>query len=214
MRKLIFATGEFYHIFNRGVDKRKIFLKRGHYVRFVETLKRILKTGSATPGLLKPDKSLALYGKLNFVCYCLMPNHYHFLLRQREEDGITEFMHKLSTSYTKYFNLANKRTGRLFGFTFKAVHVESDEQLLHLSRYVHLNPLIGKLTSNLKRYSWSSYPEYINAGKDGFCRKEEILGFYPGRSRYKDYQRFVLNNADYAKRLHEIASVTIDDSGN
>src|SRR3972149_7955679 len=112
MRKIIFGNGEFYHIFNRGVDKRKIFLRYGHYRRFLETVKNLLTRGTAQAGIVT-RQSLAFSGKLSFLCYCLMPNHYHLLLKQSEDKAISEFMHGLNTSYTKYFNLNSERTGRL-----------------------------------------------------------------------------------------------------
>jgi len=211
MRSVRFASGEFYHLFNRGVDKRKIFLRRSHYKRFVETIRRLLQTGSATPGPIPLDKKKALKSKLNFTCYCLMPNHYHVLVRQLDENGITEFMHKLNTSYTKYFNFAHKRTGRLFEYTFQAVHIKTDEQLLHVSRYIHLNPIVGNITRSLRGYSFSSYPEYLGLVRDGLCRSEEILGFFREGSAKKAYQRFVMDQADYAKRLHEIEKLTFDE---
>jgi putative transposase len=176
----------------------------------VETIRRLLKAGSATPGPIPLDAKKALKNKLNVVCYCLMPNHYHVLVRQIDENGITEFMHKLNTSYTKYFNIAHKRTGRLFEYTFKAVHVETDEQLLHLSRYIHLNPLIGDITKSLREYSFSSYPEYLGLVRLGFCRTEEILGFYRMGSAQRAYERFVMDQADYAKKLHELKKHIFD----
>jgi len=210
MRSIIFATGEFYHIFNRGVDRRKIFLRQGHYARFVATTKRLMKTGSATAGKLRLGKQTPLKKKLDIICYCLMPNHYHFLVRQTKESGLTEFMHKLDTSYTKYFNVVGKRTGRLFEYTFKAIRVENDEQLLHLSRYIHLNPLIGNITTDLRGYSWSSYPDYVGLVENGFCLKDEIFGFYPKKRALKDYIRFVLDQVGYARRLHEIQALTFE----
>ncbi len=143
------------------------------------------------------------------ICYCLMPNHFHFLLRQKEENGITEFISKLSNSYTRYFNVKNKRVGPLFQGEFKSVYVESNEQLLHLSRYIHLNPLIGYVTKYLKTYRWSSYPEYLGLAK-GICSKDEVLGQFKS---VKDYEQFVMDQVDYARALDFTKHMLLDAEG-
>ena len=93
--------------------------------------------------------------------YCLMPNHFHILLQQLQDNGISTFVRKLLNSYTRYFNTKNERIGPLFQGQFKAVRVESDEQLLHLTRYIHLNPLVGYVVKDLRNFEWSSYLDYI-----------------------------------------------------
>lgn len=213
MRKIVFANGEYYHIYNRGVDKRKVFLRRGHYIRFLQTIHNLLTTGESHPNpilLEKYDQSLAFAGKLSFICYCLMPNHYHFLIRQLQDHAISDFMHHLNTSYTKYFNFNNERTGRLFEYTFKAIHVETEEQLLHLSRYIHLNPLMANLTNDLKKYPWSSYPDYIGIRNGKLCRKEEILQLLSSRNAEEAYEQFVLDQADYARTLKQLEKLALD----
>lgn len=213
MRKISFVNNQYYHIYNRGVDKRRVFLRQGEYIRFLLTIKSLLKTGTARQNLIASEDS-AFSKKLSFISYCLMPNHYHFLLKQKEENGISDFMHSLNTSYTKYFNVDHKRTGRLFEYTFKAVHVETDEQLVHLSRYIHLNPLIGGLTKKLDHYKWSSYPDFIGKRNGTICKKEVILDFF--NNDKKKYEQFVLDNIDYAKTLKKIqklAAEEIDISG-
>jgi len=209
MRKVVFANEEYYHIYNRGVDKRKIFMRRGHYIRFAETLHNLLTTGNASPKILS-SQSLAFNKKLSFISYCLMPNHYHFLVKQLEDNAISNFMHNLNTSYTKYFNLNNQRTGRLFEYTFKAVHVESEEQLLHVSRYIHLNPIIANLVTNPNKYSWSSYPDFIGIRNGILCEREAILSFFPKLNREKAYEQFVLDQIEYAQTLKEIQKITLD----
>lgn len=94
-----------------------------------------------------------------------MPNHFHLLLQQIRDGGITEFISKLTNSYTRYFNIRNKRIGPLFQGEFKAVHVETDEQLIHLSRYIHLNPIVSYITKKLESYQWFSYLEYLGRAK-------------------------------------------------
>jgi len=201
MRPLQFVSNGYYHIFNRGVDKRRIFLRYGHYTRFIHSIRALLDTGSATEPSLK-NQGLALKYKIDILCYCLMPNHYHFLLRQIRKNGITEFMHHLNTSYTMYFNKNNDRIGRLFEYTFKAKEIDSDEQLLHVSRYIHLNPLIGNIVKDLSLYPWSSYLEYIGEREETFCQKEIILSHFGNDP--KKYEMFVNNQIAYATLLHQI----------
>jgi putative transposase len=200
MRTISLAQDEVYHVFNRGVDKRKIFPHRCDYVRFVRTMHNVLFFGTATVKKPLLQKEIIPH-PVDILAYCLMPNHYHLLLRSKTTDGITSFMHKIDTSYTKYFNLNNKRTGRLFEYTFKAKHIDTDELFVHVCRYIHLNPLIAGLTQNLNRYQWSSYPDVIGKRQGTLCINDEILSFF--NSNPISYQEFVHNQAAYARTLHQ-----------
>ncbi len=154
-RKIPFVNGEYYHVLNRGVAHIPIFNNKRGYEQFTKTMlyyqienpKPRLSYFSPKSPLLNVDKKI-----VEIVCYCLMPNHFHFLLRQVREGGISEFISKLSNSYTKYFNIKNKRIGPLFQGEFKAIHIETNEQLIHLSRYLHLNPLVAYLIKDLEEY--------------------------------------------------------------
>ncbi len=203
MRKIVFANDEYYHVFNRGVDKRKIFLRVGHYKRFIQTLENLLNFGSATTGRTLIQK-IAFTTKISFISYCLMPNHYHFIIRQIQENGISEFMHHLNTSYTKYFNINEKRSGRLFEFTFKAVHVDSEAQLLHLSRYIHINPLLAGVVEDLNKYTWSSYQDFIGLRDSHLCQKQEILDLISLKKSPQKYQDFVVSRIKHAQALKNI----------
>ena len=110
---------------------------------------------------IAPLKPLSEEKMIEIICYCLMPNHIHFLIRQLKENGISKFMGQISNSYTKYFNTKYTRVGPLLQGPFKAVLIESDEQLIHVSRYIHLNPIVSGIVKNLEDYPWSSYLEYI-----------------------------------------------------
>jgi putative transposase len=209
MRKLIFASGEYYHLFNRGVDKRKVFLGRVDYVRFIRTIHNLMTSGSASESL-KLNQSLALNKKIKLIGYCLMPNHYHMLVKQLDEDGVTEFMHKLDTSYTKYFNLNTHRTGRLFEYTFKATHIETDEEFIHVIRYIHLNPLVSGIIKDLRKYKWSSYLDLIGERDGKLCDRSEVLGQFSGINTSKSYEKFVLDYADYAIKLDYIKHHLLD----
>ena len=137
-----------------------------------------------------------------------MPNHFHFLIRQLKENGISKFMSQISNSYTKYFNTKYNRIGPLFQGAFKAVLIESDEQLIHVSRYIHLNPVVSGLIKNLEDYRWSSYLEYIKPN-DTFCSINEILGFFTPNER-KRYKEFVEAQIDYGRKLEKIKHQLID----
>lgn len=200
-----FVNGQYYHVYNRGTEKRLIFKTQRDHHRFFETMHYYQFEGpkprfsKSFNSPLKPDtnKNKKI---VDIICYCLMPNHFHFLLRQLEEGGITEFVSKLANSYTKYFNTKHRRVGPLFQGEFKAILVESDEHFIHLSRYIHLNPLVSHLIKDLSFYKWSSYNEFIEGSK-GICNKEEILAHFKTAEKYK---KFIMDRADYAEKLELI----------
>jgi len=182
MRKTEFAIGEWYHCYNRGVDKRITFEDKWDYRRFLETLYLV---NSEEPlrrddfDSLTFEETLQTPRKKNLVvvgAFCLMPNHFHLVLKEIEEGGITKFMHKLGTAYTMYFNARYKRTGNLFMKPFRARHIDEDRYFQHLINYLHCNPAelyepewkVGKI-NNLKtlvekliEYPYSSLGAYGN----------------------------------------------------
>lgn len=194
LRKNNLVSGEIYHIYNRGVDKRDIFMEDDDRVRFAHDLFEF-NDKNPTPNLtiyLKPkNNKIKEVGLPNIkrkpreilveiLAYCLMNNHFHLLIRQKSKNGITEFMRKIGTGYTNYFNKKYDRNGALFQGKFKSVHVKSDSHLMYLPIYIHLNPLDykfkewreGKIHDQdkaieyLENYRWSSYLDYI--GKKNF----------------------------------------------
>lgn len=209
-RTIPFITDEIYHVFNRGVAKMPIFNGFYDYTRFMKTVFYYMIEGPKprfsifTPETAKLNTDRKI---IEIICYCLMPNHFHFLLRQIKGNGVTEFMSKISNSYTKYINIKNQRVGPLLQGEFKAVHVGDDEQLIHVSRYIHLNPLVGYLAKNLEAYRWSSYLEYLNPKDDSICSKEIILDQF---SSPDDYKQFLLDRKDYALELEIIKHQLID----
>lgn len=199
-----FANGYFYHIYNRGSERRRIFETNRDYPRFIKTINYYQYLGPKPKfshysqfQKFKPDPSKKI---VDIICYCLMPNHFHLMLKQLVDGGITEFVSKVSNSYTKYYNTKHNRVGPLLQGEFKAVLVESDEQLTHLSRYIHLNPKVSLLIKDLDDFEWSSYKEYLGLAS-GFCAKEEVLGLFKNSQSYK---QFVLDQADYGERLEQI----------
>ncbi|MEK7538557.1 MAG: transposase [Patescibacteria group bacterium] len=177
-RKFKFAVEEFYHVYNRGNNKMPIFLSDKDHKRFQKLLyvcngtkPVVFKTIQGLP-LDKIDRGETL---VDIGAYCLMPNHFHMLLREKNEGGISRFVEKLLTAYSMYFNKRNERTGRLFENSFRATHVDSDEYLKYLFAYIHLNPvkiIDPKWKENgiknrsvaqeyLSAYSYSSYLDYL-----------------------------------------------------
>lgn len=210
-RKVPFVNREYYHVFNRGVASMDIFHNDFDRKRFIKTMLYYQLDGPKPRfSLLSPSVTpLNKNGKIiNFISYCLMPNHFHFLLQQVKENGITEFISKLSNSYTKYFNTKNKRVGHLLQGEFKAVHIRTNEQLIHVSRYIHLNPLVGYVTRDLKTYPWASFQEYIDLNKNDICSKRIILDQFKSP---QDYEKFVLDHEDYARKLESIKHLLLED---
>jgi putative transposase len=139
-----------------------------------------------------------------------MPNHFHLLLKQLVEDGISKFMSDFQNSYTRYFNIKNKRHGPLFDTQFKAVRIKNDEQLMHVSRYIHLNPFTSFVVDSfdkLENYQWSSLPDYINEDEGQICNVSLILDLFNSK---QDYRMFVLNHADYQRNLKMIKDLVIE----
>lgn len=199
MRKIPLTNNEYYHIYNRGVDKRDVFLDEKDYLRFLTGMREfncIEPIGSLYLESLRkkrksirsstPQKGVKLQSEkiVDIICYCLNPNHYHFILKQLFNKGIEKFMHKLGTSYTNYFNEKNKRTGALFQGRFKSVHIDSNELFLYLSAYVNCNSEVHGIAS-AENYKWCSFPDYIGNRNGGLCKKEIILEQYPRAGEYK-----------------------------
>jgi|SRR3989344_112788 len=184
-RSIILAPGEFYHIYNRGTDKRKVFLNPADYKRFIALLYLCNSTDPVRMDMrrkflnqiFKTKRSETL---VDIGSYCLMPNHFHLLIREKNENGISLFMQKLTTAYTMYFNKKYERNGSLFQGTFKVRHIDTDNYLKYLFAYIHLNPIklieprwkekkIGNITKARKfmeNYLYSSYSEYIGLDRE------------------------------------------------
>jgi len=214
-RQAVFANDQFYHVFNRGVEKRTTFIDRRDYNRFIDSLDYYQERDQHVRFSFKnrlPDfNKNKSYGPLlaEIISYCLMPNHFHLLLKQVADNGITIFLSKLGNSYTKYFNTRYRRVGPLFQGSFKAVRIESDEQLIHVSRYIHLNPLIDYLTKDLQAYTYSSYLEHMGI-KEGFCHKKYITNNFPSSEAYR---QFILDQEDYGRSIKLLERATHEEMG-
>ncbi|MDD5031680.1 MAG: transposase [Patescibacteria group bacterium] len=214
MRKFEFQTGEFYHIYNRGVDKREVFLDEKDYIRFLRSMrefndlepigslyiKKKLKNQSGTLRSLAPLRGAKPLRKplVEFICYCLNPNHYHFILRQVLNKGISEFMKKLAGGYTCYFNIEYKRSGSLFENTFKAIHIKSDSYFLWLSGYINGNAEIHKI-ARAENWIWASYLDYMGKRGGTLCNKEIILSQFENKDEYKDLVDTIIKESSQGK---------------
>lgn len=229
MRKINFSNNEYYHIYNRGTDKRDIFLDEGDYLRFLKSMtefntnkidgglyrkylreRAISDQGSASEaeesfqGSASNLEAEPLAPLVEFICYCLNPNHYHFILRQLADNGIVKFMQRLGTSYTMYFNTKNKRNGGLFQGKFKATQVTSFEHLLWLSVYVNTNAQIHGITNNAVDYLWCSYPAYLGIKDDDICNRNIIL------DEVQNYKTIAADTAKFMKMKKEMDKFILD----
>lgn len=203
MRKVTLAAEEFYHVYNRGTDKRIIFLDDQDLMRFLQSMvefnalepigslyqnsfrKSLLRgrTSKLVNEVKKDDERL-----VKIISYCLNPNHFHLILRQISERGIERFMQRLGTGYTMYFNHKYERTGVLFQGKFKAIHIDSNEYLLHVSAYVNLNFRVHQLNDQSFRYR-SSWGEYVAGARSEkrICDRESVLGQFRNANEYIEF---------------------------
>ena len=149
------------------------------------------------------SKLLEVSPLVEVICYCLLPNHFHLLLRQLKENGISKFMQKVGTGYSYYFNTKYNRRGALFHGSFKPVLIKDNPQFLHISRYIHLNVLDlsepswreGKIYNwdlakkNMEDYSWSSYPIFMGQKRSDFCHPERLLEIFKSHADYENFMR-------------------------
>lgn len=220
-RKTVFAENEIYHTLNRGVDEQVIFKEKRDYQRVLDLIDFYryahpsLKF-SRYNRLAKPDKEKFIKNLkekkqiIEILAFCLMPNHFHLLLKQNQEKGIQTFMRNFQDGFARYFNTKYHRIGLLFQGMFKAIRMETDEQFVHVSRYIHLNPVSSYIMEikDLADYSWSSFPEYLDKHSQGFTNPKAVLDFFKSRVSYK---KFVYNQADYQRHLQKVKHLALEE---
>ncbi len=231
MKKPQFIENQIYHIYNRGVEKRNVFLEDKDYFRFIHDLFEFNDEDSAVNVayyLNNQSKEVELqYLKkerkprkllVEILIFTLMPNHFHLVLKQKKEKGIVKFMQKLGTGYTNYFNKKYERVGSLFQGRFKAVLISEDAHFIHLPFYIHTNPLdlyYGSSTSIdwqkqikfLENYRWSSFLDYI--GKKNFpsvTSRNFILDFFESEKKYKKAtEEWIKEKEENLEKIRDIA---------
>jgi len=185
----VFRPNTFYHVFNRGSNKQPIFIDEKDYLSFLKRVKLILN--------LTTDNNLHLKAvpaeSFSIASFCLMPNHFHFLIRQNTNTGISKLLLKLCTSYSMYFNKKYQRSGPLFQDTFKAKPVTNDSYLVYLSAYIHNNP------PNPFHYPYSSLPDILGQRKGLICQPDLILDLFYGKQ--DQYKKFVNQFSESHKNL-------------
>jgi putative transposase len=214
MRKTEFANGEYYHIFNRGVDKRKIFQDESDFRRFWLSMKLLndekdglmlswrnrtrFKPGLGLEAFMRQEPGSCRKPLVEIIAYCMNPNHFHFILKQHKERGIEKFMHKIGTSYASYFNAKYDRLGTLFQGRFKSIHIKNDSKLLYLASYVNCNSEVHGI-SKASGYKWCSFAEYTGKSEDDMCNKKIIMEQFRNRKDYIEFAKEAVRGAKQKK---------------
>lgn len=215
-----YKQNSYYHIYNRGVEKRNIFLDDQDLSVFLSYLKTYIEPkdelnlrlildskDSTRPQKEKASKELHLKNfnnEIELLCYALMPNHFHLLIKQHQPNSMDSFLNALATRYVIYFNKKYKRVGPLFQGVYKAVLVNNEEQLLHLTRYIHLNPT--KVGDN----TWpSSLAEYLGTKKTPWIETSFILNYFNEKSPKNDYFSF-MNEDTEENQISAMSETLID----
>lgn len=218
-KKIILATDEFYHIFNRTIADEIAFINKHNLNRALALTNfyrfKTRLSYSHFQALPKEERKKML----SVICsssplveiYSLafMPNHYHFLLKQLQDNGINDFISNLQNGFAKFYNKKFERKGSLFCHSFERVRIETEEQFVHVSRYIHLNPVTSYLIKieELDTYPYTSFPIYLSKKMFDFVETGHILNHFKTTQRYK---KFVHDQNDYQKKLQEIKNLVIE----
>ncbi len=182
-RAIQFVQGQYYHIYNRGSGRQPIFRESDNYLYVLRLMKKY-----------------AVKLCVAVIAYCLMPNHYHFLLRQDSERAAGLLAQRVFNSYTKAFNKRYSATGTLFAGRYKAIHIDKDEYLLHVCRYVHANPVKDRLVTRLEDWPYSNYQEWVGARDGMLVDPNFVREHFPAT---RTYRQFVLDYLAGLARLPE-----------
>lgn len=217
-RKTPLVNENIYHVFTRSISDFKIFRSKRDFCRIKDTV--------LFYSVKKPEYKFSVFENLSneskqnaakrikdkekivdILAYCIMPTHVHFILKQLKDKGISRFMNSVLKSYSRYFNIKYNRLGPLCDGRFKNIIIDKDDYLLHLTRYIHLNPVSGSLVSKPQEWGYSSYKEYIGVEPENerICEFGDILGLSPQK-----YMEFVEERIDYQKELEAIKHLVIE----
>lgn len=190
-----YAHESYYHIYNRGVNKNPVFLDNQDYEVFLGLLKRYLDDKTEFKKNRTPHPNF--YNEIDLVSFCLMRNHFHLFIYQKENPlAIINFMRSLTTAYGMYFNKKYNRVGPVFQQRYRAVRMKSDSQLLHITRYIHLNP------KEFKTYPWSSYKYFTGKAHAAWVKPQGILEMFQD-----NYEKFV---EDYIPTKEDLDELKFD----
>lgn len=212
--KSMFSAQEIFHVFNRSIAGFKIFNNADNSIRFIETLdyynnKETKEKFSRAKNLNKYSYNNLLLPKSNskvkIICFCIMPDHYHLLIKIIQDLSLSKYISDVENSFTRFFNTKFDRKGPLWESRFKAVKIRTNEQLLHVSRYIHLNPSTSNLILKPEDWKYSSYRDLISDKK--FLN--EIITEISIKTPLM-YKKFVENNLNYQKKLKLIKKLMID----
>ena len=218
-RNVVLAANEVYHVFNRSIAKAPLFSTKWNLNKVLEIAEfymypQVLRLSKLR--LLPPDAKkeyIAVYRKkkplVEIYSFAFMPNHYHFLLKQFSDNGISRFISNVQNSFAKIYNLKNDRNGALFQNSFKAKRAETEEQFLHISRYIHLNPVTSYIIEfkNLETYPYTSFPYYAGENSNLTVNIEVILGLIGSK---ENYTQFVSDQVEYQRELALIKDLIIE----
>lgn len=211
-KKAILETEEVYHVYNRSERGIKIFDSPRENELFLDTIRYYLQENPPTKFSFyrkNPEKfPFVIQPKLaTIINYSLMPTHFHFTLRQEQDAGIKKFIQRISNSFAHYFNISHEDRGGVFERNFKASHVDNDYQLIHLSRYIHLNSVTSYLVENPEDYPYSSYRTYIGLENQSMVDPSEVISQF---SSIEQYKKFVMNQKNYQRELKKIKDLILE----
>jgi putative transposase len=221
MRKDILVEGEVYHICTKSIAGFNVFNNDSDFERMQQLIKYYKTNNDAKFSDFIVSKSVQEEGFNNFleiiskdkdllvqiIAYCFMPTHIHLILKQLSKNGISDYMRRILNSYSSYFNTLHQRRGPLWESRFKNVLVKDNEQLLHLTRYAHLNPVTAHLCNNPNKWQFSSYKEYLSEIDDNskICQFDDLLNIKPSQ-----YRKFVNDRISYQRELSKIKKLMLD----
>jgi len=211
-----YEAGGYYHLYNRGVNRHLLFKDQKDYSTFLSYLQFYL---SPPPNLQGSSLKVAPSRKLNnyvdeieLLAYCLMPNHFHLMVKQNSEYAINHFMRSLCTKYSRYFNTRHKRVGHLFQGIYKAVRIYDEYQFTYLTKYIHRNPLdLLAFKDNPRRlheYKYSSYGNYLHLFQQSWVSIEDVLSYFSKTNSRLSYQNFVEESEP--DDITRIVKITLD----
>lgn len=191
-----FKDNQYIHIFNQGVEKRKIFLDEDDYKTFLNYLFIYLAdpelVAKTYPKLRFNLKKGSLYPNVKLLSYCLLPNHFHLLIHQTKAGDTTKLMKQLTNAYTQYFNSKNRRIGPLMQGRYRATPINNEEDLVSLSQFIHQKPLkINFVLNALRNHPWSSYPAYIDLEDNQLIDKQTVLDLFFRTTHLNSYENFI-----------------------